>query len=170
MRTFLGPIVALAAGAAAALWSSPGPARAQAVPASVAISGLHVDGVRREATVTLTNVSTASADFYAINVSFFYADGNRAANVLTPPQPLLAGRSVTIDVAGAVNAAREAFGVAPFKGPVQVIVTGSSCEDSGTCPPGAVPRPFGPEVIQVSARQREGNASYDAAFVWSSAP
>jgi hypothetical protein len=74
---------------------------------------------------------------------------------------------VTIDVGARVAAFRASQGVGPYRGPVQVVIRGTSCADTETCPEGFVPQPFGPDVIQVDARQTEGSATYDAAWTWS---
>jgi len=160
----------LAAIAAAALSAAVAvgvrPAGATLGPSVLYISGLHVDGDKPSALITLTNTSSATADFYTLTYAALHEDGSAAAPPTEVFNALLRGRSVTIDLGARISAFRESQGVGPFHGPVQVIVRGTSCSDTGTCPVGVVPQPFGPGVIQVETRQTEGSASYDAAWTW----
>ena len=125
-------------------WILPHRAHAQTMPTALFVSGLHVNGSAPGTLVELTNTSQNPADFYAITYLLFHADGNRAAATVTVPQPLTAGRKLTIDVGAAVATYRAQNDIAPFSGPVTVVLYGASCADNGTCPNGFVPRPFGP--------------------------
>ena len=163
--------LALAAVAAAALGAAVAvcvrPADALTGPAVLYISGLHVDGNKSTALITLTNTSNSTSDFYAVTYAVLHEDGHAAAPPTEVFNALLRGRSVTIDLGPRIAAFRESQGVGPFRGPVQVVIRGTSCADTGTCPVGVVPQPFGPEVIHVDARQAEGSVDYDAAYMWS---
>jgi hypothetical protein len=161
----LASVAAAALGAAVAVGVRP--AGAVGGPSVLYVSGLHVDGASPTALITLTNTSSASADFYSLTYSVFHADGHAAAPPTEVALPLLRGRSVTIDIATRIAAYRASQGVSPFVGPIQVVIRGTSCADTGTCPEGVVPQPFGPEVIQVDARQTEGSVTYDASWTWS---
>jgi hypothetical protein len=157
-------IAAAALGSAAALFV--GPARALPGPSVLYVSGLHVEKDKSTSLITLTNTSTSTADFYSITYALLHADGRAAAPPTEFLTPLLRGRSVTIDVTQRVALFRESQGVSPFTGPIQVVVRGTSCADTGTCPVGVEPQPFGPGVIQVDARQTEGSVTYDASWSW----
>ena len=78
----------------------------------------------------------------------------------------MSGRSLTIGVAATVNTFRASLEMGPYSGPVLLVVRGTSCADTDTCPIGATPQPFGPAVIHVEAVQSEGAATYDAAVQW----
>lgn len=165
VRTVLFATIAAAAlGSAVAFTVRP--ARALPGPSVLYVSGMHVDGDKPGATVTLTNTSTASVDFYTITVALLHADGRAAAPPAEFRDPLIRRHSLEIDVGSLVAAYRRTQQVSPFKGPIQVIVRGTSCTDTATCPVGVEPQPFGPGVIQVDARQTEGSVSYDAVWSW----
>jgi hypothetical protein len=161
-------IAAAAAGSVAARVFTP-TARAYTIPAAAYVSGLHVDGSKPTTLIDIANRSESPDDYYAISVLFFHADGNRAADQLDLAVPLTAGQNVTVDVGGLVSAYRAANDIAPFQGPVQVVIYGYTCVDLGTCPATATPRPFGPDVIDVSPVQAEGAAIYDAQVQWRAA-
>lgn len=166
MRALLLATVAAAAlGAAVAVTTHP--AGAAPGPSVLYVSGLHIDGTKTTALITLTNTSSSTADFYSVTFALFHEDGHAAAPPTEVLTTLLRGRSITIDVGARVAAYRATQGVGPFTGPIQVVVLGSTCADSGTCPEGFVPQPFGPAVIQVDTRQTEGSVTYDAAYTWS---
>ena len=162
----LATVAAASLGAAVAVGVRP--AGAIPGPSVLYVSGLHVDGDKPSAFITLTNSSTETSDFYSITYALLHEDGRAAAPPTEVLTTLLRGRSVTIDIATRIAAYRETQGVGPFRGPVQVVVRGTSCTDTGTCPEGVVPQPFGPGVIQVETRQTEGSANYDAAWAWTS--
>lgn len=162
----LATIVAAALGSALAFCVRP--ARAAPGPSVLYISGLHIEGAKPTALITLTNTSSASVDFYTLTYSLYHADGNAAAPPTEVALPLLRGRSVTIDIASRIAAYRTSEGVSAFTGPIQVVIRGTSCADTGTCPEGVVPQPFGPDVIQVETRQTEGSVTYDSAWNWTS--
>ena len=159
-------ITVAAASLGAAVAVSVRPAAAVSGPSVLYISGLHVDGDKPSAFITLMNSSTETSDFYSITYALLHEDGRAAAPPTEVMTTLLRGRSVTIDIATRIAAYRESQEVGPFHGPIQVVIRGTSCEDTGTCPVGVVPQPFGPGVIQVETRQTEGSANYDAAWVW----
>ena len=148
------------------VWLGARPVHAQSTPTTLFVSGLHLGAKSPVALVTLSNTSRASADFYTLSYQVYHADGRRAADPVNLTTPLLSGRAITIDVAGGVNTFRAGLELGPFAGPVLLVVRGTSCADTGTCPVGAVPRPFGPQVIHVEAVQSEGSATYDAAVHW----
>jgi hypothetical protein len=158
-------IAAAAAGVAAARLGTP-TVRADTLPGALYVSGLHIDGDKPTALIDLSNRSDSSDDFYALSVLFFHADGHRAADQLDIASPLTSGKSITINVGGIVSAYRASHEIAPFKGPVQVVIYGYTCTDLGTCQSAAVARPFGPEVIHVAAVQTEGKVTYDGVVQW----
>jgi hypothetical protein len=158
-------IAAAAAGVAAARLGTPA-VRADTVPGALYVSGLRVDGDKPTAFIDISNRSDSPDDYYAISVLFFHADGHRAADQLDIASPLTSGKSITINVGGIVSAYRASNEIAPFKGPVQVVIYGYTCTDLGTCQSAAVARPFGPEVIYASAVQTEGRVTYDGVVQW----
>jgi hypothetical protein len=164
VRTLVAAILFLTL-AASAMWTLR-PARAAATPSTAYISGLHIDGSKSVATIRITNTSKRPADFYTISYAIFHADGNRAAPSNEIATTLLSGKSLTLDVGPIVDGWRRQQEALPFKGPVQVVIFGISCADTGTCPLNAVPDPFGPEVVHIEAVQTEGAAVYDAVVQW----
>jgi hypothetical protein len=166
VRTLLAAAVAaLLAGAAVARLGT-SPLRAEGEQPALYVSGLHIDGDKPTALIDLANRSESADDYYAISVLFFHTDGRRAAEQLDLQSPLTKGKTVTINVGGIVAAYRAANEIGPFKGPVQVVIYGYTCVDLDTCINPSTPRPFGPDVIHVTASQKEGPVSYDAAIEW----
>jgi len=158
-------IAAAAAGVAAARLGTPA-VHADGLPAALYVSGLHVDADKPTALIDISNRSDSPDDYYILSVLFFHADGHRAAEQLDIASPLTSGESITINVGGIVSSYRASREIAPFKGPVQVVIYGYTCTDLGTCQSEAIARPFGPELIHVSAVQTEGNVSYEGVVQW----
>jgi hypothetical protein len=166
VRLYVAAAIAAAAAGAAAARLGTSTVRADTLPAVLYVSGLHIDGSNATTFVDLSNRSQSPDDYYALSVQFLHADGHRAADPLDLATPLTAGQSVTINVGGIVSAYRASHDIAPFKGPVQLVIYGSTCVDLGTCGSGATPRPFGPDVIHVAAVQTEGTVTYDGVVQW----
>lgn len=149
-------LLALAA-AAAGTWALR-PARAQEAARTLWITGLRIDGTKSRALVRLTNAGTTGADVFAVHYTVQAVNaGEPLSTVAAGPTGAYLGRGDTLDLdLGAIVAAyRKSLGVPGFAGPVRFV----AFADAGG-------RPFGPDVIQVSAVQTEGTARWEPPVEW----
>lgn len=134
------------------------PARAQDAAATLWITGLRIDGARARALVRLTNTATAGLDVHAVHYTVQATIGGEPLSAVAAGASgafLGPGETLDLDLGLIVTQYRKSLGVPAFSGPVRFVAFAYS--------PG---KPFGPDVIQVSAVQTEGTTRYEPLVEW----
>jgi hypothetical protein len=134
------------------------PARAQEAQKTLWVTGLKIDGKKARSVVRLVNTSEDGQDLFAVHYTVQAADAGEPLSLVAagPTGAILGrGRTLELDLGDIVTKYRASLGFGPFSGQVRFV---AYADASG--------RPFGPDVVQVSAVQTERAAAYEPLIEW----
>jgi lipid-binding SYLF domain-containing protein len=133
-------------------------ADAQETHATLWVTGLRIDGAKARAVVRLTNTSNDGHDLFAVHYTIQAGNAGEPLSQLAagPTGAVLGkGRTLDLDLGDIVTKYRASLGIGPYAGFVRLVAYADS---SG--------RPFGRDVVQVSATQSERNVVYEPSIEW----